>query len=77
MAQALQEIWRVHADGAAPPALAALLEPERPVEELYDTEQDPHEIDNLATHPEHRATLHRLRAAYDRFAERVGWTKPP
>ena len=33
------------------------------LEELYDLENDPEELDNLALKPEHRETLERLRAA--------------
>lgn len=34
--------------------------PTKPVEELYDTQTDPHEVHNLAALPEHKATLERL-----------------
>ena len=33
------------------------------LEELYDMEKDPDELDNLAVKREHQATLKRLRAA--------------
>ncbi len=36
---------------------------EKPVEELYDTEQDPWEIHNLAEDPEHQEVLVRMREA--------------
>ena len=39
----------------------ALWEPTKPVEELYDTQADPHEIDNLADSAAHRDILVRLR----------------
>lgn len=34
----------------------------KPVEELYDLETDPHQVQNLAEEPQHRAVLTRLRA---------------
>ena len=37
----------------------------KPAEELYDTENDPWEIDNLATDPTYRVTLERMRAAHN------------
>jgi uncharacterized sulfatase len=41
--------------------------PTKPGEELYDTQSDPHEVNNLAasTAPEHQAKLKELRAALD------------
>ena len=36
----------------------------KPVEELYDTENDPHEINNLAGLKEHQATLSRMRRVH-------------
>jgi arylsulfatase A-like enzyme len=35
----------------------------RPPEELYDMEQDPHQIKNLANDPEHAAVLEKMRSA--------------
>ena len=35
--------------------------PRKPLEELYDTEADPHQIHNLAAAPDHRATLETMR----------------
>jgi hypothetical protein len=46
----------------------------KPVEELYDTENDPHEIDNLAEDPAYEAKLSELRAAHERWkAETNDW----
>ncbi|MEX0820798.1 MAG: sulfatase, partial [Rhodothermales bacterium] len=52
---------------------AALMEP-LPYEELYDTQADPHEINNLAESgdPEHRAVLERMRAALDTWIVETG-----
>jgi arylsulfatase A-like enzyme len=40
---------------------------EKPFEELYDTEADPHEVRNLAADPAHAEALGRLRAELDRW----------
>jgi len=52
---------------------AALLAPP-PFEELYDTENDPHEIENLANSraPEHQEALLRLRTALDVWIVETG-----
>jgi len=60
------QIWhRMWQAGELTPEQAAFFEP-KPVEELYDTETDPHEVVNLAAsdEPEHRQALDRLRSAH-------------
>jgi len=56
----------LHARGQLKGAAAKLMEP-LPYEQLYDTWEDPHEVNNLAEseNPEHREALIRLRAALD------------
>ena len=44
----------------------------KPVEEFYDTEADPHEINNLAGNPKYAEALERLRAAHDKWREETG-----
>jgi uncharacterized sulfatase len=41
--------------------------PNKPLEELYDTQADPHEINNLANDPQHGETLARLRKAHEQW----------
>ncbi|HPD14481.1 MAG TPA: sulfatase-like hydrolase/transferase [Planctomycetota bacterium] len=61
----LQEMRRLHAEGklSGPPAL--WFAERKPVEELYDTTKDPHEIDNLAGKPEFQDTLAKMRKQLD------------
>ena len=46
----------------------------KPVEELYDTDADPHEVVNLVGRPEHAETLRRLRTALERWQDEIGDT---
>ena len=43
--------------------------PVKPTEELYDTQTDPHEINNLAEDPRYKAKLEELRAAHEKWKE--------
>ncbi len=63
----------MHARGELNEVAARLLEP-LPYEELYDTESDPHELNNLADsdEPEHREALFRMRKALDRWIVETG-----
>jgi N-sulfoglucosamine sulfohydrolase len=63
----LQEMRRLNAEGklTGPPAL--WFAPTKPAEELYDCDNDPHEINNLAADPRHRAKLKELRAEHERW----------
>ena len=67
----LQELYRLHGAGELSQAQEALFRP-RPPEELYDTEADPWETDNLAGDPAHRVDLERLRGAVDGWIADVG-----
>jgi arylsulfatase A-like enzyme len=67
----MQELLRLQAEGklSGPPAL--WMKTSRPAEELYDTVADPHQINNLAGAPAHRATLERLRQAVADWMTRI------
>jgi N-sulfoglucosamine sulfohydrolase len=70
---AQQELWRLHRAGQlAPAAESFFFASSRPPEELYDRENDPHELRNLSDDPAHRAKLRELRAALDAWQEEIG-----
>jgi hypothetical protein len=56
------EITRLAAQGKLNDTQMAYAGPTRALEELYDSEKDPHQIHNLAHSPAHRPILERLRA---------------
>jgi N-sulfoglucosamine sulfohydrolase len=66
----LQEMWRLHMAGELEGPQALMFQP-RPAEELYDTQADPFEVDNLAGDPAFRPELERLRAALDAWIDEV------
>ncbi|MEM7129934.1 MAG: sulfatase-like hydrolase/transferase [Chloroflexota bacterium] len=67
----MQEMWRLHAAGELTgPQLQMFTK--RPVEELYDTVTDPHEINNLAGDPAYADELVRLRNAVTTWQNEVG-----
>lgn len=59
--QFTEEFHRVAEAGELPPGADWFTQETKPVEELYDTREDPHEIHNLAGREEYRDVLHRLR----------------
>lgn len=70
-------VWNLlkelHAAGKLTPAQEVLCQPTMPAEELYDLENDPHEIHNLAesAEPEHQATLVRMRGLVEAWIEQT------
>ncbi len=59
----MQELLRLHESGQLDGPQALWFRLTKPVEELYDTDADPHEIDNLADDPAYGEVLERMRAA--------------
>ena len=60
----MREIRRVAEAGKLPPAAAKMFAAGKAVEELYDVEADPHEINNLADDPAYADVLQRMRRAH-------------
>lgn len=56
-------------EGKLSPEAALFAADRKPIEELYDTHADPHELRNLALDPAHRETLKELRQLVD------GWVR--
>ena len=65
----MKEWRRLAKEGTLEGPAAIFFQPNKPVEELYDTQADPHEIHNLAGDPQHAKTLVRMRGAHERWRE--------
>lgn len=64
--QITKTMRELHAAGKLNELQGRVFAPTRPVEELYDLDNDPFETVNLAARPEHQQTVKRLRSAlYD------------
>jgi uncharacterized sulfatase len=65
-------VWqRLADDGKLSGDQAIFMAKSKPMEELYDTEADPHEVRNLAASPAHREALERLRQAHGQWREAI------
>ncbi len=65
----MQELLKLIADKKLGPAQWQLSSLSKPLEELYDTKSDPHEIHNLVADPRHFAKLSELRNAHLKWTE--------
>ena len=68
----MHELRRVQAEGKLTPIQALYFDPNRPKEQLYDTQSDPWEVKDLAGDPAHAAKLAELRAECDAWLARCG-----
>ena len=64
----MKELRRLYAEGQLPPEAELFMAETKPVEELYDLKEDPHEVRNLAGSSAHREILERMRAAQVKWA---------
>ena len=62
-----QDLNHHAADDTLPPGAHWITAAEKPVEELYDLENDPHEIHNLSNDPAMDGVLRRMRAAHENW----------
>lgn len=67
----MQEWRRLAAEGKLNPTQAAFMAPQKPREELYDCDADPHEVKNLAEDPKYSEVLKRLRTEHERWTEEI------
>ena len=67
----MQEMRRLSAEGKLKGPENQYFEPTKPVEELYDTRHDPHEVHNLAGDPKYKDVLQRMRKAHARWVRRT------
>lgn len=65
----MQDILKLEAEGKLPPATAAWFKP-KPVEELYDAEQDPWEQHNLVDDPGYKSKLEEFRHAFQAWTNK-------
>lgn len=68
----MREIRRAEKAGDLSGAMALFSASRKPVEELYDLENDPHEINNLAADPTHADKLEELRGALREWQLEIG-----
>jgi len=62
----------LHAQGKLTSVQALFMAPQKPDEELYDIQNDPYEIHNLAAEPSHQKTLKKMRAILDKWIKDTG-----
>lgn len=68
----MQQILNLKETGGLRPEQWQFRAVKKPLEELYDTQTDPHQIHNLASDPMHFEKLAELRNAHERFVETYG-----
>lgn len=67
-----QTLRRLHASGGLTPQQAQFYAPRKPIEELYDTDNDADNIHNLATNPDYAHVIASHRTALQEFLSSTG-----
>jgi len=67
----MQEMRRLNAEGELKGPQKQYFEETKPVEELYDTHNDPHEVVNLADDPKYRDVLERMRKVHAKWMKQT------
>lgn len=65
----MAELRRFHEAGKLPPQPGYYFSATKPVEELYDCEADPYEVNNLADNPKYAEVLKRMRQAHRNWVQ--------
>ncbi len=65
----MQELFRYEKEGKLDPVQALWFQKTKPIEELYDTWEDPYEVNNLASDPRSHDILERLRNEHLKWKE--------
>ncbi len=68
----MQELFRLNQEGRLDSVQALWMRSKRPVHELYDVQEDPHETRNLAYDPAHQDILVRMQRALDSWMTASG-----
>lgn len=68
----MQEMRRLNAEGKLKGPQKQYFEETKPVEELYDTLKDPHEVKNLADNPKYKSVLERMRKVHKEWVKETG-----
>jgi hypothetical protein len=68
----MQEMRRLNAEGKLKGPQKQYFEETKPVEELYDTLNDPHEVRNLADNPKYKSVLERMRRVHKEWVKETG-----
>jgi N-sulfoglucosamine sulfohydrolase len=68
----MREMRQLNAEGRLKWPMSQYFEPTKPLEELYDTLNDPHEVKNLAGDREFRKVLERMRRVHDEWVKQTG-----